>query len=281
MGKNTQGTLYVLMAMVLFSTGGLFIKLIDANAFTITFGRALIAGLIFLPMIQWKKIKFSKYYVGLIVAYCYLCVIFVLTTKMTTAANAIILQCTAPLWLYLFYVVKGKKITKRDLIPRLFILLGIIVILSASDDGNAWGDLLALTNGIAYAVVQYLLDKDYPISDASIVGLNNLWLGLVILLTMSNQLDFSGISVYGWLGLIYLGIFQIGIAYLFFSGGVRLISPLKASMLALAEPILNPIFVFFFVGETPSFLSLTGFAIILMGIGLTMVRPKKLKEINE
>nr|WP_320025149.1 DMT family transporter [uncultured Acetobacterium sp.] len=281
MEKNTQGTLYVLIAMVLFSTGGLFIKLIDANAFTITFGRALIAGLIFLPMIQWKKIRFSKYYVGLVIAYCYLCVMFVLTTKMTTAANAIILQCTAPLWLYLFYVVKGKKVTKRDLIPRLFILLGIIVILSASDGGNAWGDLLALTNGIAYAVVQYLLDKDYPISDASIVGLNNLWLGLVILLTMSNQLDFSGISVYGWLGLIFLGVFQIGIAYLFFSGGVRLISPLKASILSLAEPILNPIFVFFFVGETPSFLSLTGFSVILMGIGLTMVRPKNLEEINE
>lgn len=281
MEKTTMGTLYVLISMVLFSTGGLFIKLIDTNAFTITLGRALIAGLIFLPLIQWKKIKFSKYYIGLVIAYCYLCVMFVLTTKMTTAANAIILQCTAPLWLYLFYVIKGKKITKRDLIPRLFILLGITAILSASDGGNVWGDLLALTNGIAYAVVQYLLDKDYPISDASIVGLNNLWLSLLILLTMSNQLDFSGISVYGWLGLIFLGVFQIGVAYLFFARGVRLISPLKASILSLTEPILNPIFVFFFVGETPSFLSLVGFAIILMGIGLTMVRPKKLKEINE
>ena len=281
MEKTTKGTLYVLIAMVLFSTGGLFIKLIDANAFTITFGRALIAGLIFLPVIQWKKIKFSKYYVALVVAYCYLCVMFVLTTKMTTAANAIILQCTAPLWLYLFYVVRGKKITKRDLIPRLFVFLGIIVILSASDGGNAWGNLLALTNGIAYAVVQYLLDKDYPISDVSIVGLNNLGLSLVILLTMSNQLDFSGMSVYGWLGLIFLGVFQIGISYLFFSKGVRLVSPLKASILSLVEPVLNPILVFFFVGETPSFRSLTGFAIILMGIGLTIVRPKNLKEINE
>ncbi|OXS25922.1 MAG: transporter [Acetobacterium sp. MES1] len=282
MEKTTKGTLYVLIAMMLFSTGGLFIKLINANAFTITFGRAIIAGLIFLPMIQWKKIKFSKYYVGLVVSYCYLCMMFVLTTKITTAANAIILQCTAPLWLYLFYVVKGKKITKRDLIPRLFILLGIILILSAADGGNPWGDLLALTNGIAYAAVQYLLDKDYPISDASIVGLNNLWLSLIILLTMSSQLDFTGISVYGWLGLIFLGVFQIGIAYLFLSGGVRLISPLKASILSLAEPILNPIFVFFFVGETPSFLSLIGFAIILMGIGLTMVPPKThLSEINE
>lgn len=275
MEKTTKGTLYVLISMFLFSTGGLFIKLINANAFTITFGRALIAGLIFLPMIQWKKIRFTKYYVGLAVSYCYLCVMFVLTTKITTAANAIILQCTAPLWLYLFYVIRGKKITKSDLIPRLAILLGIIVILSASDGGNAWGDLLALSNGIAYAAVQYFLDKDYPVSDMSIVGLNNLWLSLVILLTMSSQLDFSGMSVYGWLGLIFLGIFQIGVSYVFFSKGVRLVSPLKASILSLAEPILNPILVFLFVGEAPSLQSLIGFAVILLGIAMTMVPQKK------
>jgi drug/metabolite transporter (DMT)-like permease len=278
MEKTTKGTLYVLISMFLFSTGGLFIKLIDANAFTITFGRALIAGLIFLPMIQWKKIRFSKNYVGLAVSYCYLCVMFVLTTKITTAANAIILQCTAPLWLYLFYVLRGKKITRNDLIPRLAILLGIIVILSASDGGNPWGDLLALTNGIAYAAVQYFLDQDYPMSDMTVVGLNNLWLSMVILLTMSSQLDFSGMSVYGWLWLIFLGVFQIGVSYLLFSKGVRLVSPLKASILSLAEPILNPILVFLFVGEAPSIQSLAGFGIILLGIALTMIPPKKHKE---
>ena len=60
MEKTTKGTLYVLIAMVLFSTGGLFIKLINANAYTIVFGRACIAGLIFLPLIQWKKLRLSK-----------------------------------------------------------------------------------------------------------------------------------------------------------------------------------------------------------------------------
>lgn len=281
MEKMTKGTLYVLISMVLFSTGGLFIKLINANAYSITFGRALIAGLIFLPFIQWKKIRLSKYYVGLVLAYCYLCIIFVLTTKITTAANAIILQCTAPLWLYLFYVIRGKKIIGRELIPRLFILLGIIVILCASTGGNIWGDLLALTNGIAYAAVQYLLDKDYPISDMSIVGLNNLFMCFIILVLMPMNLDFSGLSVYGWLGLIFLGVFQIGIAYLFFSKGVRMISPMKASIVSLLEPILNPIFVFFFVGELPSYLSLIGFGIVLFGIVLTMIPNKAVEQINE
>lgn len=281
MEKTTKGTLYVLIAMVLFSTGGLFIKLINANAYTIIFGRAFIAGLIFLPLIQWKRLRFSKNYLALAIGYCYLCIMFVLTTKITTAANAIILQCTAPLWLYLYYVVRGKKITSRELIPRLFILLGIIVIFSASMGGNLWGDLLALSNGIAYALVQYFMDKEYPVSDNSVVGLNNISLCLVILVLFPTQLDFSGLSIAGWLGLIFLGVFQIGVSYLVFFKGVRMISALKASMVSLLEPILNPIFVFFFVGEIPSLNSIVGFAIILFGIALTMIPPKNIAQIEE
>ena len=281
MEKTTQGTLYVLIAMVLFSTGGLFIKLINANAYTIIFGRALIAGLIFLPLIQWKKIRLSKSLLILVSGYCYLCIMFVLTTKITTAANAIILQCTAPLWLYLYYVIRGKKIIGRELIPRLFILIGIIVIFSASAGGNRWGDLLALSNGVAYALVQHFMDKEYPASDNSIIGLNNIILCLVILGLFSTQLDFSGLSMAGWMGLVFLGIFQIGVSYLVFFKGVRMISALKASMVSLLEPILNPIFVFFFVGEMPSVNSLIGFGIILFGIALTMIPAKTGRQIEE
>jgi len=281
MEKTTKGTLYVLIAMILFSTGGLFIKLIHANAYTITFGRAFIAALIFLPLIQWKKLRFSKKHLALVIGYCYLCIMFVLTTKITTAANAIILQCTAPLWLYLYYVIRGKKIIGRELLPRLFILVGIIVIFSAAAGGNLWGDLLALSNGVAYALVQYFMDKDYPVSDNSIVGVNNIILCLVILVLFPGQLDFSGLAAIGWLGIIFLGIFQIGISYLFFFKGIRMISALKASMVSLLEPILNPIFVFFFVGEIPSVHSLIGFAIILFGIALTMLPIKNAIPVEE
>lgn len=281
MEKTTKGTLYVLIAMVLFSTGGLFIKLINANAYTIVFGRACIAGLIFLPLIQWKKLRLSKNYFILAMGYCYLCIMFVLTTKITTAANAIILQCTAPLWLYLYYLIRGKKITSRELVPRLFILVGIIIIFSASAGGNLWGDLLALSNGIAYALVQHFMDKEYPVSDNSIIGLNNIMLCLVILVLFPTQLDFSGLSIAGWLGLTFLGIFQIGLSYLIFFKGVRMISALKASMVSLLEPILNPIFVFFFVGEIPSVYSLIGFAVILLGISLTMIPAKSITQIEE
>lgn len=281
MEQTMRGTLYVLISMVLFSTGGLLIKLIDANAYTITFGRALFAGLIFLPFIQWRKIKFSKHYVSLAIAYCYLCIVFVLTTKITTAANAIILQCTAPLWLYLFYVIKGKKITSQELIPRILILLGIIVILSGSGGGNILGNALALSNGIAYAMVQYFMEKDYPFSDTSVIGLNNIILGIFMLMLMPKTLDFSELSMTGWLGLIFLGVFQIGLSYLIFFKGVRLISALKASIVSLLEPILNPILVFIFIGEMPSAFSLVGFGVILFGIVLTLIPINSVNRIEE
>jgi len=95
------------------------------------------------------------------------------------------------------------------------------------------------------------------------------------------QLDFSGLAAIGWLGIIFLGIFQIGISYLFFFKGIRMISALKASMVSLLEPILNPIFVFFFVGEIPSVHSLIGFAIILFGIALTMLPIKNAIPVEE
>lgn len=275
--KENKGVIYVVVAAVLFSSGGLFIKIIDASAFTITFMRALCAGLFFLPFMQWRKIKITRNAIALTLAYAYLCVIFVITTKITTAANAIIFQCTAPLWLYFYYLLKGKQIKLGELIPRIFILIGIIIILSASHGGNLRGDLLALSNGIAYAMVQYFLEKDYAYSDQTIVGLNNFVLAIIMIIFFRNQFNFSAITTAGWISLFYLGFFQIGFSYLLLLKGIKLISSLKASIISLIEPILNPIFVLIFVGERPSLFVVIGFIAILIGVLLTILPAKSFK----
>ncbi len=276
--KETKGIIYVVVAATLFGTGGLFIKLIDSSAFTITFIRAVTASLFFLPFIQWRKIKIGKNTIILALSYAYLSIIFVLTTKITTAANAIIFQCTAPLWLYLYYIIKGKKITANELIPRIFILIGIIIILGDSSGGNLIGDLLALTNGIAYAMVQYFLEKDYDFSDQTVVGLNNMILAIIMVVVFRGQFNFTHITRVGWLSLVYLGFFQIGLSYLFMLRGIKLISSLKASIISLIEPILNPILVIIFVGEVPTILAFIGFGAILVGVLLTLLPAKPLAE---
>ncbi|WKY46772.1 EamA family transporter [Eubacteriaceae bacterium ES3] len=269
--KEEKGIFLVALAMILFSTGGFFIKLIDTSATTITFVRAIIACLMFMPFMQWKKLKISSNAIILALAYSFLSIVFVLTTKMTTAANAIIFQCTAPLWLYAYYVLRGKKIEGRELMPRILILIGIVTIFSDSTGGNMVGDLLALSNGIAYAFVQYYMDKEYSYSDVTVTGLNNLVLAFVCIVLFNRQFTFNTINIPGWIALLYLGVFQIGVAYLVFLKGVKRVSALKSSMIALLEPILNPIFVMIFVGEVPSALSFLGFALILSGIVWAMV----------
>jgi drug/metabolite transporter (DMT)-like permease len=264
--KEKQGVILVALAMVLFSTGGFFIKLIDTSATTITFIRAITAAMMFMPFMEWKKLKLSRNAIILALAYSYLSIIFVLTTKMTTAANAIIFQCTAPLWLYAYYVLRGKKIELRELFPRILILIGIVTIFSDSSGGNLIGDLLSLSNGIAYAFVQCYMDKEYPYSDVTVTGFNNLLLAILTLVIFHRQFAFSSINPAGWMSLVYLGIFQIGTAYLVFMKGVKRVSALKSSMIALLEPILNPIFVLIFVGEVPSVIAFLGFGMILAGI---------------
>lgn len=108
MEKTSKGILYVLIAMVLFSTGGLLLSSSMPMPILSSLVGHVSPGL-FLPLIQWRKLRLSKNYFILAMGYCYLCIMFVLTTKITTAANAIILQCTAPLWLYLFYLIRGKN----------------------------------------------------------------------------------------------------------------------------------------------------------------------------
>lgn len=269
------------------STGGLLIKSIEASAITIGLVRTLIAGCIFLPFIKWKKIKFSKNYIGLIISYTYLTISFVIATKMTTAANAIILQCTAPLWLYLAYIIGGKKkIVAKELIPRVAILIGILVILfepgQNTDNPTAvMGNLLALSAGIAYALEQYFMEKKYPMNDVTMMGVVNFIMAGVILIFMNNQVSIVGIAPMGWVYLVLLGVIQIGLSYLIFLKGVRLVSAFEASILSLLEPILNPIFVFLFVGEAPSTYTMIGFAMILFGIVWTLVPSKSKNKITK
>lgn len=283
MSEKTKGIFLLLCAAAMMSTGGLFIKSINAGSMTISFTRSLIAGIFFLPFIKWRQIRFSKNYILLISSYIYLTLSYITATKMTTAANAIILQCAAPLWLYLAYLITGKKkITVKELIPRAVILTGILIIFidPANRSGGSnmiIGNLLALSAGIAYAAEQYLMEKDYPMNDTTLIGIINFCMALFILITMTKQIDYSGVDVKGWLFFIILGVFQIGLSYILFVKGIRKVSAFEASIISLLEPVLNPIWVLLFVGEIPTVYTAAGFGFILFGIIFTLVTGQKEK----
>ena len=295
MTEKRKGIILVLAAAAMFSTSGFLIKAVTADAFTVAFLRASISGVAFIPFIKWKRIfkelrgPALKNYLCLAASYILLTLCYVNATKMTTSANAIILQCTAPLWLYIYYLISGKKsFILKDFWPRLAILIGVGIILLdpvnlAGTSVNLTGLIgigLAILSGIFYAIEQNYMELSYPMDEISKIGLINLMMGVVMIICCWNKITITGLPATDWMMLTFLGIFQIGIPYAMLFAGVQIVSAFEASVLVMVEPILNPIWVAIFIGEIPTVHTIIGFLCIFGGIMISLLVGNKNKEVE-
>lgn len=258
------GRLYILIAAFIWSTGGFLIKNIDANPAFIALGRSAIAGITLLPFIRFKKIKNIKRLIMLSLSYTTCLTTFVISTKLTAAANAITIQYCAPLFLFLGLWVVKKRLDKQKIIPMILILFGIIAFLSEPISGsNMTGNLLAIVSGLSFAMLIYFMGFDYGLSGIGLTALLNLLIVPVAALivpwgTAPYPTDLTSIIC-----LTILGIVQIGVAYVFFYAGRQIVSSIDASILSLIEPLLNPIWVFLLIGEQPTYYAIAGMVLIL------------------
>lgn len=258
------GRLYILIAAFIWSTGGFLIKNIDANPAFIALGRSAIAGIALLPFIRFKKIKNIKRLIMLSLSYTTCLTTFVISTKLTAAANAITIQYCAPLFLFLGLWVVKKRLDKQKIIPMILILFGIIAFLSEPISGsNMTGNLLAIVSGLSFALLIYFMGFDYGLSGIGLTALLNLLIVPVVALivpwgTAPYPTDLTSI-----LCLTILGVVQIGVAYVFFYAGRQIVSSIDASILSLIEPLLNPIWVFLLIGEQPTYYAIAGMVLIL------------------
>ncbi len=258
------GRLYILIAAFIWSTGGFLIKNIDANPAFIALGRSAIAGIALLPFIRFKKIKNIKRLIMLSLSYTTCLTTFVISTKLTAAANAITIQYCAPLFLFLGLWIVKKRLDKQKIIPMILILFGIIAFLSEPISGsNMTGNLLAIVSGLSFALLIYFMGFDYGLSGIGLTALLNLLIVPVVALivpwgTAPYPTDLTSIIC-----LTILGIVQIGVAYVFFYAGRQIVSSIDASILSLIEPLLNPIWVFLLIGEQPTYYAIAGMVLIL------------------
>jgi len=268
MSQQLRGMLFVLIAAVLWSTGGLFIKRIPVDPLTIVCLRAAIAGIVLLPLVRLKEIRFSKYLAGYIFSFSWLVITFVSATKLTSAANAIALQYTAPLYLFIYSAFKREiQVNWQSLTPILLIFVGICsFLLEPTQGSNLLGNILAISSGVALALMTIFLNRLKDTPAISLVSLSNLSVALLVLPFLPDHSVIARIDFIGWVSLLYLGTVQIALAYLFFVQGVKEVNPLQATVLALAEAILNPIWVAVFFGEIPSRQGLVGAAFILAAV---------------
>ena len=270
--STREGTICVLLASLLFSLGGLGIKLIPWNPLAINGARNLIA--VFLIGFYMKK-SGHRLIVNrgvLVGAFCMFgtTTLYVIANKLTTAANAIVLQFTAPIFLiFIMAIFFHQKPTRLDLVTCGVVLAGILCFFVDSlTSGGGLGNLLALLSGLTYAGV-FLLNT-LPGADSLSSILLGQCAGCVVGFPFLLQERNFSLPVLGAVAM--LGFFQLGLAYILFSCGLSAVPPVTASLTSGLEPVLNPVWVALFYHETISLLSLIGAVVVVSAVMLYNIR---------
>jgi DME family drug/metabolite transporter len=270
--------LFVLAAAILWSTGGLFIKWVTISGLELSFGRSLTAAITIALFTRSEGFGLNRITAITSVLYAALLILFVEATKQTTAANAIFLQYTAPAYLLVFEPLFYKeKFRLRDLITVGACLAGMsLFFVGKLRPQDVTGNLLALASGFCFALYLLLMRhaSGREVNRASSAIYGNL---LVVLITAPVALSvLPRMSAHDIVGVVYLGVIQIGVAYTLFTVAMaRGVRSLDAGIIAYVEPVLNPVWVFLVMGEKPSKWALIGGAIIIAAvIGHMLVEAK-------
>ena len=253
----------LLLTALGWSLGGVLMKSVDWPPFAVGGGRGLVAA-VFLLAVRGRSLRFTwtPLQLGTALAFAGCTILFAAATKLTTAANAILLQYTAPVWVALLGAwLLGERARRADwwTIAVTFAGMGVFFY-DGLKFNNLTGILLAVASGVSFAVMIVLLRKQGPGSTIEAVILGNL-LGFVI--------GLPSICTAPWpdqrslVALLLLGVVQLGIPYLLYSRAIKHVTALEAVLIPVIEPILNPIWVLLVIGERPSPLALLGGAIVL------------------
>lgn len=264
--SSKKGILCVFAAAVLYSIGGLCMKLIPWNGMSINGGRTAIAVVIialYLIYIRHRPRMNRWIFLGSV------CIfgtnsLFAMANKLTTAANAIVLQFTAPIFVLLISALVLKKRPQRlDYVACAVVFGGVLFFFVDSlEMGGELGNILALISGLSYAGV--FLMNEAPDGDAiSSVFWGDVCAAVVGFPFLLREEDFSPVPI---ASLLVLGVFQVAFAYILLVEGLKTTPPVTASLVSGIEPVLNPILVAIFYGETIGPFALVGTIIVLGGV---------------
>ncbi len=278
LSRSQRGILYMVLASLLFSTGGLVLKWCDWPALAINGARSFFGALViggFMVVTHRKLVLNATTILGAF-SYAAMTTLFVLSNQLTTAGNAIVLQFSCPVWIVLFNLVLfHKKPTHKEILVLFLVAIGILCFfLDSLSAGHIVGDLCAIISGFFYAVL--FMINSLKGGDA----LSSVLVGQIVsLVFLGPQALHCEWTLPNTLSIMWLGAFQVGAAYLFFSLGTALISPLQASLISAFEPILNPSLVALAGYEKLSGLSLIGAAIVIGAVVWNSL-PRKARTVS-
>lgn len=277
MNKERIAIIQMLCCATLWSIAGIFFKLIPWNGFALAGIRSFIAGITFLVYMRFAGINYvlnkKTLISGILTACTYIC--FVCANKLTTAANAIVLQFTAPVFIVIYTTLVMKKpIRKQDLTVVLFTLVGIaLFFIDQLKPGYIFGNIVAIAAGMFMAGIFISvgeLEGEQRYSGVFNGQILTFLVGLPFV--VFTKPEFSTTAV---LAILVLGVFQLGTAYILYVKSSSHCPPLACCLLSAVEPLLNPVWVFIFDGERPGIFAFIGGIIVIVSITIWCIFGKE------
>ena len=280
MKKENIAIIEMLICAALWSVAGIFIKLIPWNGFAVAGMRSLIAGLtiaVYMLITRRRYILSRRTVVGgIMTAGVYTC--FTVANKLTTAANAIVLQFTCPVFIVILSAIFLKqKIRKNDLAVVIATLAGIaLFFLDQLKPGYILGNFVAIAAGMFMAVMFILvgnMEGDERFSTITNGQFLTFFVGLPFIIATKPEFTAAATA-----SILVLGVFQLGISYILYVKSTQYCPPLACCLLGALEPLLNPVWVLIFDGERPGVWALIGGIIVVVSITLWCIFDRDKKE---
>ena len=251
MPEHQKGIIAVLIAAILWSSGGILIKLVTLHPMQISFFRGIFAAIVFAIIFRKKAFIFNGMTFVNGIFYAGILILFVIATKLTTAANAIFLQYTAPIYVLVFEPLINKTEFKRINVITIFVcFVGMILFFMGElSFAHIEGNIVALLSGIAFAAFLIGMRNNKHEYQFSTIFYGNIIITLICIPMLGS---FNAIKTPDLLMVAFLGIFQIGIAYAIFTYGLKRVFAIEASLIGMIEPVLNPVWVLIWYNESPS-----------------------------
>ena len=264
MTDRTRAIGYLLVTALLWSVGGVLIKWVQWHPIAIAGTRSAIAAATLWALLRRPRFDWSAAQIGGAVAYAATVLLYVSAVKITTAANAILLQYTAPIYVALFGAwFLGERTGWIDWLAVALSFGGIALFFRDSLSSQAlWGDALAVLSGVTLAWMVLFLRKQKAGAPMESVLLGNILAALASIPFLWGEAP----SIKGWAGLILLGVFQLGLSYALYATAIRHVTAVEAVLFSTLEPILNPIWVLLLIGERPGPWALAGGALVVTAI---------------
>lgn len=279
-GNRAKAILYLVLTAVMWSLGGILIKLVDSNALAIAGTRSAIASLIIWIYLKKPKFTWSPAQIGAALSYTGTVIFFVVANKLTTAANAILLQYTAPIYVAILsaWLLK-EKVKPYDWAAILLTLGGMVLFfIDGLHTSGFMGNICALLSGVCFALFAVFMRMQKNGSPIESVLLGNLLTALIGLPFLPGAMP----DTRGWIGLILLGVVQLGVSYILYSEAVKHLRALETILISVLEPVLNPVWVFLTIGEVPGTMAFIGGAVVLVVItvwcSIPAVMNKRIKS---